>query len=153
MKIPTLPIQPVVVRHPTLGTIVEPNLDLFPRNAKEFYSLRRPQSARLYGKLHYLITFYDVVLPSAKSTTSTDETSSPSLSDDEDDESFEDDNHYAVHVLEGILGLSEDNFDSFVERARARALQALRNPRRPNDSRPLQTSLCHTDRSKVLTQS
>lgn len=136
LKNPTLPIQPIVVHHPTMGIVV-PNSNLFPKHAKEFYSLREPKSARLQGKLQYLLSFYDVALPETKSTISTkkipsddddDDTDDTDDNDDDDAESFQDNNHRAVYLLEGILGLSEDNFDSFVERARERARQAQEQP-------------------------
>ncbi|KAK1973348.1 hypothetical protein LZ30DRAFT_743856 [Colletotrichum cereale] len=108
LKNPTLPIRPVVVYRPGQG-ILEPELSRFPRNANEFYSLRDPRSDRHRSMLAYLAAFYDVQLRTADY---------PSEDDSSDDETFLDRPDIVVEKLEDILGLNEDKFDKFRERAR-----------------------------------
>ncbi|WQF76299.1 hypothetical protein CDEST_01313 [Colletotrichum destructivum] len=117
LKNPTLPIRPVVVYRPEQG-ILEPELTRFPRNANEFYSLRDPQTNRHRSMLSYLAAFYDVQLRTADY---------PSEDDSSDDETF-DCPDVIVEKLEDILGLNEDKFVKFRERARQLATQTPSKP-------------------------
>lgn len=58
LKNPTLPIHPVVRWDKEKGERIEPKF--FPRNAKEFYSLREPIMRPLQQLLLYLVAFYDI---------------------------------------------------------------------------------------------
>ncbi|GKT92447.1 hypothetical protein CT0861_09412 [Colletotrichum tofieldiae] len=118
LKNPTLPIRPVVVYRPEQG-ILEPELSRFPRNANEFYSLRDPQTNRHRSMLAYLAAFYDVQLRTADY---------PSEDDSSDDEIFLDRPDVIVEKLEDILGLNEDKFVKFRERARQIATQIPSKP-------------------------
>jgi hypothetical protein len=97
LRNPFLRLMPVVIYQPGRG-LVEPNADLFPRNAKEFYNLKKPSTKRQKDVLVYLASFYDLV----------------AYEDTED----------TVEALEGILGLVETNFVDF----QARAQQFLQRP-------------------------
>ncbi|KAK2005929.1 hypothetical protein LZ32DRAFT_623330 [Colletotrichum eremochloae] len=108
LKNPTLPIRPVVVYRPEQG-ILEPELSQFPRNANEFYSLRNPQTSRQRSMLVYLAAFYDVQLRTADYY---------SEADSSDDETFLNRPDVIVEKMEDILGLNEDKFVKFRERAR-----------------------------------
>ncbi|GKT51805.1 uncharacterized protein ColSpa_11986 [Colletotrichum spaethianum] len=118
LKNPTLSIRPVVVYRPEQG-ILEPDLSQFPRNANEFYSLRDPQTNRHRSMLAYLAAFYDVRLRTADY---------PSEDDSDDDETFLDRPDVVVEKLEDILGLNEDKFSKFRERAHQ---LATRTPSKP----------------------
>ncbi|OHW97035.1 wac domain-containing protein [Colletotrichum incanum] len=118
LKNPSLPIRPVVVYRPEQG-ILEPELSQFPRNANEFYSLRDPRTDRHRSMLAYLAVFYDVRLRTADY---------PSEDDSGDDETFLDRPDIVVEKLEDILGLNEDKFDKFRERARQLATQSPSKP-------------------------
>ncbi|OHE90484.1 hypothetical protein CORC01_14212 [Colletotrichum orchidophilum] len=118
LKNPSLPIRPVVVYRPEKG-ILEPELSQFPRNANEFYSLREPRTDRHRSMLAYLAVFYDVRLRTADY---------PSEDDASDDETFLDRPDIVVEKLEDILGLNEDRFDKFRERARQLATQSPSKP-------------------------
>ncbi|KIH87589.1 hypothetical protein SPBR_05119 [Sporothrix brasiliensis 5110] len=149
---PTLAIEPIAIFDETRG-VVQPDMNLFPRHAKEFYALRNPQDGRQHAKLSYLVSFYDVALPEAMGPSSSDEDSSGNEEsqssseatgggDDDDDNDvdniFKDRNYLAVHMLETILGLSEDNFITFMERAEKRAARAAASAiKRAQDTLPL----------------
>ncbi|OHE90325.1 hypothetical protein CORC01_14374 [Colletotrichum orchidophilum] len=107
LKNPTLPIRPVVVYNPEQG-IIEPKLTHFPRNANEFYSLRDPPPDRHRSMLAYLAVFYDVQL----------RTTDDSEGESSEDEVLLDRPDLIVEKLEGILGLNEDKFIKFRQRAR-----------------------------------
>ncbi|KAK2005342.1 hypothetical protein LZ32DRAFT_503016, partial [Colletotrichum eremochloae] len=113
-----LPIRPVVVYRPEQG-ILEPELSKFPQNANEFYALRDPQTNRHRSMLEYLAIFYDVRLRTA---------GYPSEDDSSDDETFLDRPDILVEKLEDILGLNEDKFVKFREKARQ---LATRTPSKP----------------------
>ncbi|SPQ24489.1 54cb39ce-b1d3-4004-9478-6d6ec86be6d8 [Thermothielavioides terrestris] len=102
LKNPALPIAPLPALHPVRG-IVHPDLSQFPRHAKEFYALRHPSNDRQRRMLSYLISFYDIRISAAENS---------------DDEVGADPDERAVEMLEAILGLNEDNFIRFRERAR-----------------------------------
>ncbi|OHE90240.1 hypothetical protein CORC01_14461, partial [Colletotrichum orchidophilum] len=117
LRNPTLPIRPVVVYNPEQG-IIEPKPTHFPRNANEFYSLRDPPSDRHRSMLAYLAVFYDVQLRTAED----------SGGESSEDEVFLDRPDLIVEKLEGILGLNEDKFIKFRQRARE---IAARPPSKP----------------------
>ncbi|TQN71120.1 hypothetical protein CSHISOI_04423 [Colletotrichum shisoi] len=119
LKNPTLPIRPVVVYRPEQG-ILEPELSRFPRNANEFYSLRDPQTNRHRSVLAYLAAFYDVQIRTAEYPSEDDSSG--------DDETFLDRPDVIVEKLEDILGLNEDKFVKFRERARQLAAQSPSKP-------------------------
>ncbi|CAK7214515.1 hypothetical protein SCUCBS95973_002173 [Sporothrix curviconia] len=126
---PTLPIEPIAIFDETRG-VVQPDASQFPRHAKEFYTFQNPTD-RQRRKLEYLITFYDLVLPETMDASSSDENSSgdsKEFDDDVNDNIFKNRDHLAVHMLEGILGLSEDNFLMFMERAQTRAAAQVAAP-------------------------
>ena len=112
LKNPALRITPIPTYHPSQG-ILEPDPTLFPRHAKDFYALRNPSNARHQKILSYLVAFYDIQL------------FAPDEDEDEDeDEARPEDvgpettvERRAVELLEAILGLNEDNFIRFTERA------------------------------------
>lgn len=108
LKNPYLMIKPVVAYHGDRG-ILEPDPNLFPRHAKEFYALRDPSTDRRRRVLAYLLSFYDVQLPPQHDSSEN--------SDDDSGDALMRDAPIAIEVLEGILGLSEDNFVKFRERA------------------------------------
>lgn len=109
MRNPTRPIHAIPILHPTTHVMAMP--DHFPKNAREFYSLRTPETNRQHQMLRYLIHFYDISPPEPAQTSDDDE----SESDDETVTSYE----RAVELLEGILGLQEQNFVAFEATARA----------------------------------
>ncbi|OHE90220.1 hypothetical protein CORC01_14486, partial [Colletotrichum orchidophilum] len=117
LRNPTLPIRPVVVYNPKQG-IVEPKPTHFPGNANEFYSLRDPPSDRHRSMLAYLAVFYDVQLRTAED----------SEGESSEDEVLLDRPDLVVEKLEGILGLNEDKFIKFRQRARE---IAARPPSKP----------------------
>ena len=101
-------------------SIIEPDLTLFPRHADEFYTLRDPSTDHQRRMLAYLASFYDV--PHAPNPTSSD---SNDNSDDDHDPIVIVDPEDTVGYLEIILGLREDNFEKF----RQRALEFANRPR------------------------
>ncbi|KAK1975596.1 hypothetical protein LZ30DRAFT_554399, partial [Colletotrichum cereale] len=101
-----LRINPVPAYIPERG-IIHPSTELFPKNAKEFYSLRDPFNDRQRRMLEYLTAFYDVPYDSPSDVDS--DTS-------EGDQAFHRQG-VAVSMLEGILGLNEENFVRFRTRA------------------------------------
>lgn len=117
LKNPTHRIHPIVIYQPGKG-LVEPDRSRFPRHAKEFYSLRNPTTDRHRTMLAYLAIFYDIPLNT---------TSSSSEDESDDDEVILDSPDLAVEHLEGILGLNEDNFIRFRERAE----EVANAPRQP----------------------
>lgn len=150
LRHPALPLNPIPSYHPKRG-IIQPDAKFFPRNAKDFYSLRNCTSSRQREKLAYLIQFYDLPYKTWCSD-SASEDENPSESNDfansdspENDEPLENDSpdqnddldrhcpilndavtHHsalAVDYLEGILGLNEENFLKFAERAEILRLQ------------------------------
>ncbi|EXK76051.1 hypothetical protein FOQG_19188 [Fusarium oxysporum f. sp. raphani 54005] len=96
---PFLPIQALPIYLPNQG-ITYPEAKHFPNNANEFYALKRPSSRRQAGMLTYLAVFYDIPPYKKHGDTAIDD---PEL---------------AVGYLENILGLDEDRFTRFKERAR-----------------------------------
>lgn len=113
LKTPFLEIKPVPAYDPN-RVIVLPNPDLFPRHAKEFYALRHPSNDRQREMLSYLVDFYDIQ-PSAPKDGGGKEEARPNASSER-----------AVEMLEGILGLDEDNLIKFAEQAAERR----RSPKR-----------------------
>lgn len=113
LKNPTLPIHPVVRWDKEKGERIEPKL--FPRNAKEFYSLREPLTRPLQQMLLYLVAFYDIRdgLDAGQSDEEGDK-----------DENLLQNAERSVEQLEGILGLDEDNFNKFKQRAEQMAAQS-----------------------------
>jgi len=117
LKNPTLRITPIPTYDPTRG-IVQPEPAFFPRHAKDFYSLRSPSTSRHRTMLSYLVSFYDI------------QPSAPEEEDEDDDDADMEDSdpetataRRAVELLEAILGLNEDNFIHFRERAAELRLQ------------------------------
>jgi hypothetical protein len=102
LRNPTLRITPLVAFVPGKG-LVYPDMALFPRHANEFYALRHPTNERSRRMLDYFVAFYDVQLDD--------------FGDDDVAEATASDSERAVELLEGILGLNEDNFVRFKERA------------------------------------
>ncbi|KAF4455320.1 wac protein [Fusarium austroafricanum] len=96
---PFLPIHPLPIYLPNQG-ITYPEAIHFPKNANEFYALRQPSSRRQTAMLAYLAMFYDISHYKKHGDTAI-----------QDPES-------AVEYLESFLGLDEDNFTRFKERAR-----------------------------------
>jgi hypothetical protein len=103
-----LEIQPIVVYRPGKG-ILEPNSLYFPRHAKHFYALRDPRTTRHFDTLAYLAKFYDVHLPLSSEATSDEST---------DEEPTIPRPDLVVEILEQILGLDEERFSRFAERAK-----------------------------------
>ncbi|KAK1691619.1 hypothetical protein BDP55DRAFT_269092 [Colletotrichum godetiae] len=103
IRIPTLRIYPLVAFDLERG-IVEPESEWFPKNANEFYSLRNPKTARQRRMLKYLVEFYDVSQHIDASGDSSDSGSQADVIQDPET---------AVTMLEGVLGLNEDNFIHF----------------------------------------
>ncbi|KAM0259991.1 hypothetical protein ACHAPA_010488 [Fusarium lateritium] len=96
---PFLPIQALPTYLFNQG-ITYPEATHFPKNANEFYALKRPSSRRQIGMLAYLSIFYDLPLYQDHGDTALQ---NPEL---------------AVEYLENILGLEEDRFTRFKQRAR-----------------------------------
>lgn len=108
LKNPTLPIQPVVQWKNGQQAIPTQ----FPRNAKEFYSLREPATKHLQQMLIYLTQFYDIrVVVDDRS------------GDSDEEEDIVQEAERIVEQLETILGLDEYNFVKFKQRARELAAQ------------------------------
>ena len=129
LKNPVLPITPLPAYDPTRG-IITPDPSLFPRHAKDFYALRDPTSDRHRRMLSYLVGFYDIQVSTPEGSGDEDE--------DEDEVQPEDIDGAvevrAVEMLEGILGLEEDNFLRF--RARAAELRSRYTPSTTKRSQP-----------------
>ncbi|KAK7435232.1 hypothetical protein CaCOL14_000342 [Colletotrichum acutatum] len=103
IRIPTLRIYPLVAFDLERG-IVEPEPEWFPKNANEFYSLRNPKTDRQRRMLRYLVEFYDVSQHIEASDDSSDSGSQVDVIQDPET---------AVTMLEGVLGLNEENFIYF----------------------------------------
>lgn len=125
LRNPTLPLHIMVIYHPMKG-LVRPDYNCFPRHAEEFYSLRYPKTDRQHRMLRYLASFYDVLSGIAD----------PSSDEDSSDDGFPDP-EVVVDRLEGILGLNEENFMRFRERAQEMA----RRPPAPPIKRQFQPTL------------
>ncbi|KAK0631432.1 hypothetical protein B0T14DRAFT_3142 [Immersiella caudata] len=104
LRNPTFPIHPLPASRPN-GTLVYPDPALFPRHADEFYSIRNP-SDRSRQMLAYLAQFYGIYSQIPGSSGSERQGSS-----DVDD----------VELLGHFLGLQEERFIAFRERARLAA--------------------------------
>jgi hypothetical protein len=113
LKNPTLRIAPLVTFVPGKG-VVHPDLALFPRHAKEFYALRHPTTERSRRILDYLVAFYDIQLGDGGQGSGSE---SGDYDDDDAAEATANDSERAVELLEAILGINEDNFVRFKERA------------------------------------
>ncbi|KAK2006489.1 hypothetical protein LZ32DRAFT_622888 [Colletotrichum eremochloae] len=142
LRNPILRIRPLVTYRPERG-IVDPDPKLFPKNAKEFYSLKDPTTDRQRRMLNYLISFYDIPYDSG-------------ASDDDSDTSGGDQDfrgpELAVSMLEGILGLNEDNFIRF--RIRAEELRSRQTTgtvkwplHEPDGGNSRQTTVVDTNRA------
>lgn len=134
LKNPAMRITPVCILN-RYGEIASPDPTCFPRNAKEFYSLRTATKERLVNMLYYLVGFYDVQVGDAEVSLS--DSDSESGGDNEGGRGSPkqqvDTNWLAVEMLESILGLNEENFIRFKEKAAAYARRSPRPPtKRPN---------------------
>ncbi|KAG6980071.1 hypothetical protein FocnCong_v009775 [Fusarium oxysporum f. sp. conglutinans] len=96
---PFLPIHALPIYLPNQG-IIYPEATHFPNNANEFYALKQPYSRRQTAMLAYLAMFYDI--------SHYQKHGDIAIRDPES----------AVEYLASILGLDEDNFTRFKERAR-----------------------------------
>ncbi|KAJ4321491.1 hypothetical protein N0V84_005293 [Fusarium piperis] len=112
LRNPILPIYQLPVLGPAKG-IVYPDAKLFPKNADEFYRLRNPVTERQQRMLVYLASFYDIPY-----THPSDTESQSAKDDDDDDDVVIKHPELTLELIEGILGLNEDNFIQFRERAR-----------------------------------
>ncbi|KAH7115432.1 hypothetical protein B0J13DRAFT_572117 [Dactylonectria estremocensis] len=131
---PTLRLEPI----PSIsnGAIIHPDMNLYPKNAREFYSLRKCDSETKRKTLAHLIQFYDLPydLPCetqsadapltnnklSRSGTSQTDSSSTSGSDDSEaifNTEVDDHSQLAVDALESILGLNPQHFKGFLRRA------------------------------------
>ncbi|KAH8907480.1 hypothetical protein BR93DRAFT_865386, partial [Coniochaeta sp. PMI_546] len=123
-----------VVAYDSSGETVSPDPRRFPRNAKEFYSMRDTSNARSAKMLNYLVGFYDVRLHHQGHSQSDSEAS------DDDDSSHEkvEPALIAVEILEDMLGLNEENFINFNKRAAELASRspqpAVKRPKPPSTS-------------------
>lgn len=115
LRNPILPIRPIVAFHPARG-VLQPDPTRFPRHADAFYALRFPTTPNHHRMLAYLVSFYDIHVPR------------PTSSADSDDEPLIDDPDTVVDQLESILGLNEDNFVQFRQRAAQLANQPRPSP-------------------------
>lgn len=111
LKNPAMRIVPVFILD-SFGEIASPDSKNFPRNAKEFYSMRDNPNKRLTRMLHYLVGFDDVQLDHQELSHSDSE-----AIDDVSPGQRVDTTWVAVEMLESILGLNEENFIKFKERA------------------------------------
>jgi hypothetical protein len=108
LETPILEIQPLVVYRPGKG-ILEPKRAYFPRHAKDFYALRDPLSTHQFDMLLYRSEFYDVHLPPS---------SEPSFDESTNEDPTISRSDLHVEILENILGLDEDRFRKFTQRAK-----------------------------------
>ncbi|KAH7144258.1 hypothetical protein B0J13DRAFT_41578 [Dactylonectria estremocensis] len=133
-----MPIEPLPIYHPFYG-IIEPDMSLYPRNVKEFYALRTPESVHQRQVLAYLTELYNIprhnwsmgtrqVSGTSRHVNETphdryhainvftlNETECyPTTVTQEHTSTVEDVQFYnpgrAVQYLEALLGLSEDHF-------------------------------------------
>jgi hypothetical protein len=131
LRNPAMRITPVVAFN-SFGEIVNPDPKHFPRNAKEFYAMRDTSNKRGANMLNYLVDFYDVQLhyeEPSQSNSEVNDNGSPETVDTV---------LVALEMLEGILGLNEDNFIKFKARAAAMARHspqpAVKRPNPPSTS-------------------
>ncbi|KAL8380764.1 hypothetical protein RB595_005176 [Gaeumannomyces hyphopodioides] len=139
--------------------IVYPDPKLFPRNARAFYALRNPSTAHQRQVLDYLRAFYELQRDPEHGGSSNDDDDDD---DDDDDEAgpSADTPEHTVDELQAILGLEEDKFIRFKERAEEFSANALaatgKHPHAAPDAgrdRPLQqvrTAVAERDRPRQL---
>ncbi|KAH7137898.1 hypothetical protein EDB81DRAFT_801656 [Dactylonectria macrodidyma] len=121
LRNPILPIYRLPTWNPAKG-IVNPDPNLFPKHAKEFYGLRDPTTERQKRMLVYLASFYDIPHTHPSDTES-------QSSDDEDGDIIIKHPELTLELIEMVLGLNEENFIEFQRKARERALQGDDQPR------------------------
>lgn len=127
LKNPAMRIVPVFILD-SFREIASPDSKNFPRNAKEFYSMCDNPNERLTRMLHYLVGFYDVQLDHQELSHSDSE-----AIDDVSPGQRVETTWVAVEMLESILGLNEENFIKFKERAAALVHRSPQPPiKRPN---------------------
>ncbi|KZL84221.1 wac domain-containing protein [Colletotrichum incanum] len=117
---PTLPINPIVAIYPDNGPVL-PRMHLFPRNAKQFYALRKPTTEM---QLQMLNDNNDDNEDKYDYNTYNDDDfdgASPVQSKLAPRDAAVFCPQRAVEKLEQILGLNEENFINFRERARLRS--------------------------------
>ncbi|KAI8166876.1 hypothetical protein K4K49_012392 [Colletotrichum sp. SAR 10_70] len=118
LRNPKAPIRPPPIYRPGQGVLF-PNPKLFPRNADQFYQLRDSTTARNRQMLAYLVEFYDL--------RNADYGEGPAGNNDHNDNDMEDPDEIFLR-LETLLGLNEEKFIKFKQRA---AEMASRQPERP----------------------
>ncbi|KAF3798545.1 hypothetical protein GCG54_00015249 [Colletotrichum gloeosporioides] len=118
LRNPNAPIRPPPVYRPGQG-VVFPNRKLFPRNANQFYQLRDPLTPQRREMLAYLVEFYDL--------RNADYCEEPAGNDDQNENDTEDPDEIFLR-LETLLGLNEEKFIKFRQKA---AEMASRQPERP----------------------
>ncbi|KDN64754.1 hypothetical protein CSUB01_11127 [Colletotrichum sublineola] len=135
LRNPNLPIEPIVSLRDE--GLVLPSPTRFPKHAKQFYALRKPDTLLRVRMLSYLIDFYDIQWQRWEVSGGDD--------DADDYETYTDENEgegaatttkplklslwdavqtypgLAVDALETILGLNEQNFINFRECARLKS--------------------------------
>ncbi|KAK7416912.1 hypothetical protein QQZ08_011830 [Neonectria magnoliae] len=142
LRNPKYPIRPLIaILH---NGIVEPDPARFPRHADEFYALRAPTTDHQRRMLAYLADFYDI--PHTHYNSSSDSNGDSGSDNDDQDSIVIQNPEDTVDLLESVLGLREDNFKEFrqralelasrpppppVKRSQLRPPQQLHHPRRP----------------------
>ena len=137
LRNPKYPIRPLSAIHGR--DIRNPDPSLFPRHAEEFYALRDPSTDHQRRMLAYLVSFYDI--PHAPHSTSSD-------SDDDDSSIIIQDPEDAVDLLEHVLGLHEDKFKDFGQRAQEFANRPRPPPIKRSQLQPPE-EVQHTHRPKL----
>lgn len=118
LRNPKAPIRPPPIYRPGQGVLF-PNPKLFPRNADQFYQLRDSTTARNRQMLAYLVEFYDLRNAAYGE--------GPAGNDDHNENDMEDPDEIFLR-LETLVGLNEEKFIKFRQRA---AVMASRQPERP----------------------
>lgn len=135
LRNPNLPIEPIISLRDE--GLVLPNPTRFPKHAKQFYALRKPDTPLRVRMLSYLVDFYDIQWQTWEVSGADDH------ADDYENYTDEDENEnaataakpsklslwdavqtypeLAVNTLESILGLNEQNFINFRECAKLRS--------------------------------
>ncbi|KAH7140955.1 hypothetical protein EDB81DRAFT_900479 [Dactylonectria macrodidyma] len=139
LRDPAMPIEPLPAYQPSHG-VIEPDMSLYPRDAREFYALRTPESVHQRQVLAYLIELYNIPCQNwsmsapqvggssrhAKEASDdrchkinvfrwNDAEGCPTDIEQKNSSTIEDALFYeagrAVQYLEALLGLSEDQFN------------------------------------------
>ncbi|KZL84917.1 wac domain-containing protein [Colletotrichum incanum] len=135
LRNPNLPIEPIVSLRDE--GLVLPNPTRFPKHAKQFYALRKPDTLLRVRMLGYLVGFYDIQWQRWEVLGGDDDADDYETYADEDKDedaatatrppklslwdAVQTYPEFAVNALESILGLNEQNFINFRECAKLKS--------------------------------